>query len=225
MPWNIRKQKIAKIISTIISLLQKLLLLVLLTNWSITKHKSKQHISKRKVYRIWQIFFFFSLLKLSQAISSLSPADVPTRNVSPNFIIDITIIEYRSNSMGAVMTRNSEMFSSLLSDTEQHFRQHRDSLSPRVENRSAIVHSETSANANSSTSSEESREEKATTSLEAEKREKSEHCEKGKEYYSSSFHTDIGNSQSLAHQDQCCPGFTMTKSGKTRHQNTGCCIA
>lgn len=128
--------------------------------------------------------------------------------------------------MGAVMTRNSEMFSSLLSDTEQHFRQHRDSLSPRVENRSAIVHSEASANANSSTSSEESREEKATTSLEAEKREKSEHCEKGgKEYYAASFHTDIGNSQSLAHQDQCCPGFTMTKSGKTRHQNTGCCIA
>lgn len=153
-----------------------------------------------------------------QDVARRSVANSPTKNADSR--------EYRSNSMGAVMTRNSEMFSSLLSDTEQHFRQHRDSLSPRVENRSAIVHSEASANANSSTSSEESREEKATTSLEAEKREKSEHCEKGgKEYYAASFHTDIGNSQSLAHQDQCCPGFTMTKSGKTRHQNTGCCIA
>lgn len=70
MPWNIRKQKIAKIISTIISLLQKLLLL-LLTNWSITKHKSKQHISKRKVYRIRQIFFFFFFLSFEIISSNL----------------------------------------------------------------------------------------------------------------------------------------------------------
>lgn len=214
--WNIRKQKIGNFnhyfpfAKTFITRFVNKLF----------NHKSKQHISKRKVYR--QIFFLFSLLKLPRQ-SSVYVHQMFQREMSHQ--ISPSITEYRSNSMGAVMTRNSEMFSSLLSDTEQHFRQHRDSLSPRVENRSAIVHSEASANANSSTSSDESREEKATTSLEAEKREKSEHCEKSKEYYSASFHTDIGNSQSLAHQDQCCPGFTMTKSGKTRHQNTGCCIA
>ena len=129
--------------------------------------------------------------------------------------------------MGAVITRNSEMFSSLLSDTEEHFRQHRDSLSPRGENRSAGIHPkqpELNVNANSSSSSEELREDRAASSdLDASKRE-NDYCEKSKDYYLT-FHSDISNSQSLTHQDQCCPGFTMTKSGKTRHQSNGCCIA
>ncbi|OAD55536.1 Soluble guanylate cyclase 88E [Eufriesea mexicana] len=127
----------------------------------------------------------------------------------------------------SLISRNSEIFGSLLSDTEEHFRQHRDSLSPRAENRSAGIHPkpEASVNANSSSSSEESREDRATSvEMDASKREKNDHCEKSKEYYST-FHSEISNSQSLVHQDQCCPGFTMPKSGKTRHPTNGCCIA
>lgn len=144
-------------------------------------------------------------------------------------ILNRTIItECRSNSMGAVVSRNSEMFSSLLSDTEEHFRQHRDSLSPRVENQTAGIQSkpEVNVNTNSSSSSDESREDRAcSVDIEAPKREKNDQCEKSKEYYSTFHSGDIGNSQSLTQQDQCCPGFTMSKSGKTRHQNNGCSIA
>ncbi|KAK9293941.1 hypothetical protein QLX08_011277 [Tetragonisca angustula] len=154
-----------------------------------------------------------------QDVARRSVANSPTKNADSR--------ECRSNSMGAVITRNSEMFSSLLSDTEEHFRQHRDSLSPRGENRSAGIHPkqpELNVNANSSSSSEELREDRAASSdLDAPKRE-NDYCEKSKDYYLT-FHSDISNSQSLTHQDQCCPGFTMTKSGKTRHQSNGCCIA
>ncbi|XP_076762847.1 guanylyl cyclase at 88E isoform X3 [Xylocopa sonorina] len=155
-----------------------------------------------------------------QDVARRSVANSPTKNNDTR--------ESRSNSMGAVINRNSEMFGSLLSDTEEHFRQHRDSLSPRAENRSAGIHSkpEVSVSGNSSSSSVESHEDRAASVdlVEVPKREKNEHCEKGKEYYST-FHSDISNSQSLTQQDQCCPGFTMTKSGKTRHQNNGCSIA
>ncbi|XP_050578006.1 soluble guanylate cyclase 88E isoform X2 [Bombus affinis] len=147
-----------------------------------------------------------------QDVARRSVANSPTKNADSK--------ECRSNSMGAVMTRNSEMFSCLLSDTEEHFRQHRDSLSPRAENRSAGIHPKPELNVtSSSSSSEESRDDRAASAdSDVSKRQKS------KEYYTT-FHSDLSNSQSLTHQDQCCPGFTMSKSGKTRHQNNGCCIA
>ncbi|XP_060812514.1 soluble guanylate cyclase 88E [Bombus pascuorum] len=147
-----------------------------------------------------------------QDVARRSVANSPTKNADSK--------ECRSNSIGAVMTRNSEMFSCLLSDTEEHFRQHRDSLSPRAENRSAGIHPKPELNVtSSSSSSEESRDDRAASAdSDVSKRQKS------KEYYTT-FHSDLSNSQSLTHQDQCCPGFTMSKSGKTRHQNNGCCIA
>ncbi|XP_034183036.1 guanylyl cyclase at 88E [Osmia lignaria lignaria] len=152
-----------------------------------------------------------------QDVARRSVANSPTKNNDSR--------ECRSNSMGAVVTRNSEMFS-LLSDTEEHFRQHRDSLSTRVENQTAVIQSKPEVNTNSSSSSDESREERAcSVDIEAPKREKNDQCEKSKEYYSAYQSSDIGNSQSLTQQDQCCPGFTMSKSGKTRHQNNGCSIA
>ncbi|XP_068969847.1 soluble guanylate cyclase 88E [Bombus flavifrons] len=147
-----------------------------------------------------------------QDVARRSVANSPTKNADSK--------ECRSNSMGAVMTRNSEIFSCLLSDTEEHFRQHRDSLSPRAENRSAGIHPKPELNVtSSSSSSEESRDDRAASAdSDVSKRQKS------KENYTT-FHSDLSNSQSLTHQDQCCPGFTMSKSGKTRHQNNGCCIA
>nr|XP_033184108.1 soluble guanylate cyclase 88E [Bombus vancouverensis nearcticus]XP_033184109.1 soluble guanylate cyclase 88E [Bombus vancouverensis nearcticus]XP_033184110.1 soluble guanylate cyclase 88E [Bombus vancouverensis nearcticus]XP_033184111.1 soluble guanylate cyclase 88E [Bombus vancouverensis nearcticus]XP_033184112.1 soluble guanylate cyclase 88E [Bombus vancouverensis nearcticus] len=147
-----------------------------------------------------------------QDVARRSVANSPTKNADSK--------ECRSNSMGAVMTRNSEMFSCLVSDTEEHFRQHRDSLSPRAENRSAGIHPKPELNVtSSSSSSEESRDDRAASAdSDVSKRQKS------KENYTA-FHSDLSNSQSLTHQDQCCPGFTMSKSGKTRHQSNGCCIA
>ncbi|XP_012236458.1 guanylyl cyclase at 88E [Bombus vancouverensis nearcticus] len=147
-----------------------------------------------------------------QDVARRSVANSPTKNADSK--------ECRSNSMGAVMTRNSEMFSCLVSDTEEHFRQHRDSLSPRAENRSAGIHPKPELNVtSSSSSSEESRDDRAASAdSDVSKRQKS------KENYTT-FHSDLSNSQSLTHQDQCCPGFTMSKSGKTRHQSNGCCIA
>ncbi|CAK9814862.1 Soluble guanylate cyclase 88E [Anthophora quadrimaculata] len=152
-----------------------------------------------------------------QDVARRSVANSPTKNNDTR--------ECRSNSMGAVITRNSEMFSSLLSDTEEHLRHHRDSLSPRVENRSSGLHPKLEVNANSSSSSEEYHEERASlVDSNTSKREKNDHCEKDKEYYST-FHNDVGNSQLLTQQDHCCPGFTMSKSGKTRNHNNTCTIA
>ncbi|CAK9821645.1 Soluble guanylate cyclase 88E [Anthophora retusa] len=151
-----------------------------------------------------------------QDVARRSVANSPTKNNDTR--------ECRSNSMGAVITRNSEMFSSLLSDTEEHLRQHRDSLSPRAENRSSGLHPKLEVNANSSSSSEEYHEERASlVDSNTSKMEKNDHCEKGKEYYST-FHNDVGNSQLLTQQDHCCPGFTMSKSGKTRNHNNTCTI-
>lgn len=123
--------------------------------------------------------------------------------------------------MGAVMTRNSEMFSSLLSDTEEHFRQHRDSISPRAENRSVGVHlkPEVSVSANSSSSSDGSYDDRGASTAEFGQRSEDK-PEKPKE----DLHVFQSNAQTLMQQDQCCPGFTMTKGGKARHQNNGCSI-
>ncbi|XP_076686910.1 guanylyl cyclase at 88E isoform X1 [Andrena cerasifolii] len=154
-----------------------------------------------------------------QDVARRSVANSPTKNSDTR--------ECRSNSMGAVITRDTDMFSSLLSDTEEHFRQHRDSLSPRAENQSAGIHTkpELNVNASSSTSSEESREERASPiDLEVSKQDKDALSEKSKEYYTK-YHGDISNSQSLTQQDHCCPGFTMSKSGKMRHQNNGCSVS
>lgn len=125
--------------------------------------------------------------------------------------------------MGAVITRNMDMLNSLFNDTEEHLRQHRDSLSPRVENQAVLVHTKTEVNVNasSSSSSEEFREERVQADVS--KREKNASCKKSKENYSK-FHGNVNNSQSLTQQDQCCPGFSMSKSGKTRHQNNGCIV-
>ncbi|XP_033322486.1 guanylyl cyclase at 88E isoform X1 [Megalopta genalis] len=154
--------------------------------------------------------------------SPITFQDVARRSVanSPTKIPDTR--ECRSNSMGAVITRNMDLLNSLLNDTEEHFRHHRDSLSPRAENQAVLVHAKpevnVSVNASSSSSSEEFREEKVRATVP--KREKNVPCKKSKEN-----HANAHNSQSLMQQDQCCPGFSMSKSGKTRHQNNGCIVA
>ncbi|KZC12211.1 PREDICTED: soluble guanylate cyclase 88E [Dufourea novaeangliae] len=139
-----------------------------------------------------------------QDVARRSVANSPTKNTDTR--------DFRSNSMGAVITRNMDMFSSLITDTEEHFRHHRDSLSPRVENQAVLVHAkpEVNVNASSSSSSEEFREERVST-VDTSKGERNVPSKKNKEIYGK-FHRD-NNAQSLTQQDQCCPGFTMSKSG------------
>lgn len=129
--------------------------------------------------------------------------------------------------MSAVGIRNAEMFSSLLSDTEEHFRQHRDSLSPRAENQSAGVHikPEVKINATSSSSSQSSEDESnVSLDLSQTRKDNAEVNTAGNNIESAAISNDLNNSQLLTQQDQCCPGFTMPKSSKIRHQQNNCAI-
>ena len=131
--------------------------------------------------------------------------------------------------MGAVGIRSaSDMFSSLLNDTEEHFRQHRDNLSPRVgENQSTSVHvkPEVKINATSSLSSQSSEEESNLSldfTLQMQKNNADARVDNDNEC--SVISSDVNNSQLLMQQDQCCPGFTISKSSKMRHQGNSCII-
>lgn len=130
--------------------------------------------------------------------------------------------------MGAVGIRNaSDMFTSLLTDTEEHFRQHRDNLSPRAENQSASVYvkPEMKINATSSSSSQSS-EDESNLSLDLSLRTRKDNTDAatGNDSECAAISSDLSNSQVLMQQDQCCPGFTITKSSKMRHQGNSCTI-
>ncbi|EZA46610.1 hypothetical protein DMN91_008977 [Ooceraea biroi] len=155
-----------------------------------------------------------------QDVARRSVANSPTKNVEAR--------ECRSNSMGAVALRNaSDMFSSLLSDTEEHFRQHRDSLSPRAEDQSAGVYikPEVKINATSSSSSSQSSEDESNPSLDLSQPQRDNaNATLGEISECPPISSDLSNSQLLTQQDQCCPGFTMPKSNKMRHQGNNCAI-
>lgn len=148
------------------------------------------------------------------------------KSYMPNLFAWLT--ECRSNSMGAVAIRNaSDMFGSLLSDTEEHFRQHRDSLSPRADDQSASVYvkPEVKINATSSSSSHSSEDESnPSLDLAQPHRGGNANATSGKSGECAAINSDLSNSQLLAQQDQCCPGFTMPKSNKMRHQGNNCVI-
>ncbi|XP_012219675.1 soluble guanylate cyclase 88E [Linepithema humile] len=153
-----------------------------------------------------------------QDVARRSVANSPTKNVG--------VRECRSNSMSAVGIRNADMFNSLLSDTEEHFRQHRDSLSPRAENQSAGVHvkPEVKINATSSSSSQSSEDESSPSLDLSQTRKDNAEVTTGNNNESAAISSDLSNSQLLMQQDQCCPGFTMPKSSKIRHQGNNCVI-
>ncbi|XP_011645853.1 soluble guanylate cyclase 88E [Pogonomyrmex barbatus] len=160
-----------------------------------------------------------------QDVARRSVANSPTKNVE--------IRECRSNSMGAVSIRNtSDMFSSLLNDTEEHFRQHRDSLSPRAENQSAslYVKPEVKINITSSSSSQSSEGESNLSlgfTLQTRKDNMAATVINDSDCAATATAvggSDSSNSQLLMQQDQCCPGFTISKSSKMRHQGNSCTI-
>ncbi|KYN02759.1 PREDICTED: soluble guanylate cyclase 88E [Cyphomyrmex costatus] len=158
-----------------------------------------------------------------QDVARRSIANSPTKNVE--------VRECRSNSMGAVGIRSaSDMFSSLLNDTEEHFRQHRDNLSPRFgENQSASVHGnpEVKINATSSLSYSQSSEGESNLSLDFALQTLKDNADArviDNENECAAMNSDLNNSQLLMQQDQCCPGFTISKSSKMRHQGNSCII-
>lgn len=130
--------------------------------------------------------------------------------------------------MGAVGMRNSsDMFSSLLSDTEEHFRQHRDNLTLRADNQSAGVHvkPEVKINTTTSSSSSQSSESNPSSLNLFQTGKDNQDVIIGNTSECAAISTDLSNSQLLMQQDQCCPGFTMPKSSKMRHQGNNCVIS
>lgn len=141
-----------------------------------------------------------------QDVARRSVANSPTKNNDMR--------ETRSNSVGAVSIsfRNpTDVFGSLLSDTEEHFRLHRNSLSIHGQS-SAHVKPEVKVSAETSSSSDD-----ATSSAKIMDATSNE-C-------STAAESDISNSQLLVKEGQCCPGFAMTKTGKIRHPNNNCVIS
>ncbi|XP_066597958.1 soluble guanylate cyclase 88E isoform X2 [Prorops nasuta] len=161
-----------------------------------------------------------------QDVARRSVANSPTKS-------NCDIRELRSNSVGAVSLRNpTDMFSLLLSDTEEHFRQHRNSLSIRNESQSAKIHAKpelkVSAGSNASSSDDSQNGVNAACSLEiATVHSKIPDVAQAKNPLDRfpPTHSDLGNSQILSRHDQCCPGFSIQKSGKTRHHNNACALS
>jgi len=127
--------------------------------------------------------------------------------------------------MSAMTVRNaSDMFSSLLSDTEEHFRQHRDSLSSHVEDQSADVYIKPKVKINMTSSSSHSSENDLNPCMDLSQLQKDNTNAILGETNECAINNDLSNSQLLTQQDQCCPGFTMPKSNKMRHQGNNCAI-
>ncbi|XP_033216664.1 soluble guanylate cyclase 88E isoform X2 [Belonocnema kinseyi] len=151
--------------------------------------------------------------------SPITFQDVARRSVANSPTKNNDMREIRSNSVGAVsmsFKNPGDVFGSLLSDTEEHFRLHRNSMSAHVHPSAGVhVKPEVKVNPDTSSSSEESREEE-TTSLKT--------IDSNSKECSIAAESDISNSQILVRQDQCCPGFAMTKSGKARSHNNSCTV-
>ena len=127
----------------------------------------------------------------------------------------------------------TDLLGSLISDTEQHLRLHRDSVSSsRKQQQSAGVHvahpeakhhshhypvHHSAASTTSSGSSDNC------TGATAAGGGGHEQTAASKALLSES---ETSQSQVQPRSDQCCPGFAIPKgSGKTKHQNNGCLIA
>lgn len=115
------------------------------------------------------------------------------------------------------MCNPADIFGSLLTDTEEHFRLHRDSTSSSRDHESPSVHVKPDIKHNVTLSSDISRDNIATfhnstMGLAA-------FCPKAIDDSAS-----LNNSQLLIGHDQCCPGFVISKSGKPRNHPTNCSI-
>ncbi|XP_046748260.1 soluble guanylate cyclase 88E isoform X2 [Diprion similis] len=162
--------------------------------------------------------------------SPITFQDVAQRSVANSPIKSVDVKGFRSNSVGAVsaiVRSPADIFGSLLSDTEEHFRLHRDgATSPQ--HRSADTRSVTSSKSDRTrgklTPEEEVKGHKRDTSNfnlnSADGLAGIPSCE-----FSLVADPDAPDNRHLPiNQDQCCPGFALTKSGKPRHQSNACVI-
>ncbi|XP_048511363.1 soluble guanylate cyclase 88E isoform X2 [Athalia rosae] len=169
--------------------------------------------------------------------SPITFQDVARRSVANSPIKSVDLKGSRSNSVGAVsaIVRNpADLFGSLLSDTEEHFRLHRDSVrSPqfrnvdtrslasckgnwREERRGKIREDEEPNNRDGSggpsNADYEPAEASVVTGIPS--------CE-----FSLAADPDTRENRHFPiYQDHCCPGFAIAKSGKPRHQSNACNI-
>ncbi|XP_014295321.2 soluble guanylate cyclase 88E [Microplitis demolitor] len=141
-----------------------------------------------------------------QDVARRSEANTPTK--SPN------MLELRSNSVSEASSTTStavcnpsNVFGSLLNDTEEHFRLHRDSLPIREQ--SAGVHGRTELKKFSREATPCDDINIALINAFCPSMESSE---------------SLNNSQLLIRSDQCCPSFAIPKSGKAKHHGNGCCV-
>ncbi|XP_015121039.1 soluble guanylate cyclase 88E [Diachasma alloeum] len=146
-----------------------------------------------------------------QDVARRSVANSPTKHVDTR--------EMRSNSVGAVSSFTcspKNIFGSLLNDTHEHFRQHRDKMlsqnqeSPAVHSRLETKHSL------KSTSSE--------VSIDSACSNNEIHHIDGVSLKSLGDSELSRNIQLLVRPDQCCPGFPLPKPGKARNQSNACSI-
>ncbi|KAK0165413.1 hypothetical protein PV328_003927 [Microctonus aethiopoides] len=167
--------------------------------------------------------------------SPITFQDVARRSVANSPTNSSDIRDSRSNPVEQIPTlicdKQDFAFSSLLNETEQHFRIHRDNSKSSRDCESAGVHGMSDMIHGVPISTID----RATTSAGLSETNKQ---------YASSFNdiTDIdsmlmntfcpamerseslSNSQLLIRQDQCCPGFTMSKNSKSKHHGNGCVI-
>ncbi|XP_024941625.1 soluble guanylate cyclase 88E isoform X2 [Cephus cinctus] len=148
--------------------------------------------------------------------SPITFQDVARRSVANSPTKTANTQELRSNSVGAVsaLVRNpADVFGSLLSDTEEHFRLHRDSRSAR---HSVGVHQrpevkvETTTSSSSGESSPLSCGDLVSSRITG--------------IASSEFCVGAEETRLMVPREPCCPGFAIPKGNKSKNQSNACNI-
>ncbi|XP_011301082.1 soluble guanylate cyclase 88E [Fopius arisanus] len=144
-----------------------------------------------------------------QDVARRSVANSPTKNIDTR--------EMRSNSVGAVssiMCNSKNVFGSLLSDTQEHFRQHRDNMLSRNQDPPGVHSRLDTKYSLVNTSSDVSIESACSNN--------------GNHDGGVSLNDESKSSrppQLLGQPDECCPGFPSAKGGKSKiNQSNTCCI-
>ncbi|CAD6224088.1 GSCOCG00005475001-RA-CDS [Cotesia congregata] len=161
-----------------------------------------------------------------QDVARRSEANTPTKISNTLELRSKSVSEVSSTS--TAVCNPSNVFGSLLNDTEEHFRLHRDSLPIREQ--SAGVHGRTESKSNSNISNKSGLSSTIDTkSPDTEFSREATPCNDINVLMNAfcpamESNEFIDNSQLLIRSDQCCPGFAITKSGKAKHHGNGCSI-
>ncbi|KAG8038557.1 hypothetical protein G9C98_006253 [Cotesia typhae] len=161
-----------------------------------------------------------------QDVARHSEANTPTKSSNTLELRSKSVSEVSSTS--TAVCNPSNVFGSLLNDTEEHFRPHRDSLPIREQ--SAGVHGRIESKSNSNISNKSGLSSTIDTkSPDTEFSREAMPCNDINVLMNAfcpamESNESLDNSQLLIRSDQCCPGFVITKSGKAKHHGNGCSI-